>query len=288
MKQVDNVLQPPARSPAQQLVTLGAVDYLNTLPLITGLERLKGLRVVTDVPARLVGMLERDEVDIALCSSIDLLHCPDPLEVVPVGMLGCEGPTLTVRIFSKVPLDRIKTVACDIESHTSVQLLRVLLREEHGVEPELLDFDARSFAAGRLEAPDADAMLLIGDKVVTATVPRSFEYVEVDLGEAWYEMTELPFVFATWLCRRDADEERRQRIRLAGRILDRTRRLNHTRISDIACRRAADHGWSVDLARGYMVDYLKYDLDERAILGLRRFLELAGGLRGPLPIFDEV
>jgi len=234
-----------------------------------------------------VGMLERDEVDVALCSSIDLLHCPEPLEIVPVGMLGCEGPTLTVRIFSRVPLDRIGTVACDLESHTSVQLLRVLLREEQGVEPEFLSFDARGFAEGTVDAPDVDALLLIGDKVVTASVPREFEHVEVDLGEAWFEMTGLPFVFATWLCRRDADDARRERIRLASRILDRTRRHNRTRINEIASRNAEAHGWTTSLARGYMVDYLKYDLDDRAMLGLQRFLELAGRGPGPLPLFQE-
>ena len=266
---------------------IGAVDYINTLPLIAGLEGLSGLDVVTDVPARLVGMLEREEVDVALCSSIDLLHSPESLEIVPVGMLGCEGPTLTVRIFSRVPLDQIKTVACDMESHTSVQLLRILLREEQSIEPEFLSFDARGFADGTVEPPEVDALLLIGDKVVTASVPREFERVEVDLGEAWFDMTGLPFVFATWLCRRDADEARQDRIRLAARILDRTRRHNLNRINEIASRHAGDHGWTTPLARGYMVDYLKYELDERAMLGLQRFLELAGGLPGPLPLFEE-
>ena len=212
MTSPDSLLESRAEIDAARCLDIGAVDYLNTVPLIGGLERLEGVRVRTDVPANQVALLERDEVDLALCSSIDLVRCPVPLEVLPVGMLGCEGPTLTVRLFTSVPLERITRVACDGDSHTSVELLRTLLRERHGVEPELTAFDAGASGACVEPPAGSDALLLIGDKVVTSTVPEAFRLVEIDLGEAWHDFTGLPFVFATWLCRADRDAARSKRL----------------------------------------------------------------------------
>jgi chorismate dehydratase len=288
MAQAASALDSPAPDVVPATVTIGAVDYLNTVPLIAGLEDLESFEIRTDVPANQVGLLERDAVDMALCSSIDLIRSKEPLMVVPVGMLGCEGPTLTVRLFSRVPLGRIKRVICDRESHTSVQLLRVFLRECHGVEPELISFDARSTDLDSLSAEEVDAILLIGDKVVTSVVPEDFVNTQVDLGEAWFEMTGLPFVFATWLCRIDRTEHQLERIRLAARILDRTRLRNTFRISQLASIHAPRHDWPVDMARLYFIDNLVYDFDERALAGLRRFLELADGPGGDVRLLEGI
>ncbi|MCH2145189.1 MAG: menaquinone biosynthesis protein [Phycisphaerales bacterium] len=280
-------LAPPSIEPTlPRMITVGAVDYLNTIPLIAGLEGLETLEVRTDVPANQVGMLQRDAVDLALCSSIDLVRCPEPLMAVPVGMLGCAGPTLTVRLLSRRPLSELSRVACDRESHTSVQLLRVFLREVHGVEPELVDLDA-GMDGIRTDAA-MDALLLIGDKVVTATVPEAFHEHEVDLGEAWFEMTGLPFVFATWLCRVNRTPEELERVRLAARILDRTRLRNKSRISRLAAIHAPIHGWPVELARRYFVENLIYDFDERAMAGLRLFIELSEGRDRPVRILEDI
>jgi chorismate dehydratase len=287
MTQAESLLDPPTERVPPLTLTIGAVDYLNTVPLIAGLERLNSVRVLTDIPANQVGLLETNQVDLALCSSIDLIRCPVPLEVVPVGMLGCEGPTLTVRLYSSVPVRHISRVACDRDSHTSVELLRILLREQHGVEPELVDFDARG-AHGEVQPPDGvDALLLIGDKVVTSPVPESFKRLEIDLGEAWFELTGLPFVFATWLCRAERTDEQFARIKQAAVLLDRTRLRNAFRIDQVAALHAPAHGWSVKLARRYLVEHLRFDLNDRARLGLKRFLSLAGADANALPFHGE-
>ena len=223
-----------------------------------------------------MALLEEDVVDVALCSSIDLIRSSVPLMVVPVGMLGCDGPTLTVRLFSSVPFPEIRTVHCDCESHTSVELLKIVMREAHGFEPEIITFDQRALPEGDAVPSDAEAVLLIGDKVVTSTMPESFSSRQWDLGEAWHDMTGMPFVFATWLCRVERTEEELERIRHVARILEETRRRNADRLQEIAELRASEHGWSVDLAGRYLSEYLRFDLDERALAGLHRFLELSG------------
>lgn len=250
-------------------IRIGVVRYINTLPLIDGLAGLAGCTLVPDVPARLIDRLVAGEVDIALCSVIDVLRSPVPVRMVPVGMLGCGGRTLTVRLYARRPWAEVRTVAADTDSHTSRALAELILRKRFGADPTMIDFDHASGARD----PGTDAMLLIGDKVINDAPATDLWPQQLDLGEEWNAWTGLPFVFATWLVRVDSDEEASARIRTAARILDHQRRHNKERIDGIIAREAAAHGWPVDLARHYLVDLLRFDFDESARAGLDRFLQ---------------
>jgi chorismate dehydratase len=209
------------------------------------------------------------DVDIALCSVIDVLRSPVPVRMVPVGMLGCGGRTLTVRLYARRPWAEVRTVAADTDSHTSRALAELILRKRFGADPTMIDFDHASGARD----PGTDAMLLIGDKVINDAPATDRWPQQLDLGEEWNAWTGLPFVFATWLVRVDSDEEASARIRTAARVLDHQRRHNKERIDGIIAREAAAHGWPVDLARHYLVDLLRFDFDESARAGLDRFLQ---------------
>lgn len=253
-------------------VRIGAVDFLNTLPLIDGLENLRDVEIVRAVPSALIGELLADRVDIALCSIIDFQRCPEPLRIVPCGLLGCAGSTMTVRLFSQVPISRIREVHCDTDSHTSVTLLRVLLEEVHRRQPALINFDARHrrvVETGEV-VPWPETMLLIGDKVVSDTAPAVRYPFQADLGAEWFEHTGLPFVFAAWLAKPGnaaAD--------LAGIILDRQRRHNVERRDGMMVRHAARHGWPIDLARMYVHEMITYVWTEAAYRGAMRYFESA-------------
>lgn len=244
---------------------IGVVQYLNTLPLIDGLDKLQGIDLRPQVPSRLIDRLLGGEVDLALCSSIDYQRSPEPLIIVPAGALACRGPTMTVRLYSTRPPEQTTHVHVDSDSHTSVVLLQVLWMEMYGVMPKVVPFDA----AGVAHHP---AMLLIGDKVVTAA-PDSVKYPhQIDLGAAWLEVTGLPFVFALWLARAaDVTEG----VRTAARVLDRQRRHNRERLDVIVHRHAAARGWPAELARTYLSERLRFDLDEECRRGLDRYFELA-------------
>ena len=73
----------------------------------------------------------------------------------------------------------------------------------------------------------------------------------------------------------------------SARLLARTRLRNAFRIDQIAALHAPGHGWSIDLARRYLVEHLRFDLDDRAKLGLGRFLSLAGSDTEATPFFGE-
>ncbi len=86
---------------------IGVVGFLNTLPLIDGLEMLENIVLRRSVPSLLLNQLVSGEVDLALCSSIDYQRSPTPLMMVPVGLLGCRGATMTVRLYAQRPIEEI-------------------------------------------------------------------------------------------------------------------------------------------------------------------------------------
>src|SRR5689334_5034116 len=185
---------PSAKKTAHKLC-LGSVSYLNAKPLIYDLDHAPDLSLHLEVPSRLLAGLRDQRFDVALLPVIDYQHL-DGLCLVPSGGIGCDGPTLTVRIFSKVTVEQIRTLACDTDSHTSVALARVIFAERFGVQPTFIDLvhgDDRPI----------DARLLIGDKVVCEE-PPGFDH-QLDLGHAWKQLTGLPFVFAIWTARKGVD-----------------------------------------------------------------------------------
>lgn len=248
---------------------VGCVSYLNAKPLIAGLDDELGVSVRTDVPARLLDGLESGEVDLALCPVFDFFSSAHALALVPVGAIGCNGPTLTVRLYSQVPIDQIATLHADTDSHTSVALAQVLLAKLFDVRPKIIDYDARERTAGGKIDESPQAMLLIGDKVVTGS-PLAVKYpYQMDLGEGWHELTGLPFVFAIWMVRADRD------LGELPAVLTRRLHANLPQRLLIAERYATQHGWPNDLAEHYLVDVLRYTVGELELEAIARFGDLA-------------
>ncbi len=262
-------------------IRVACVQYLNTAPLVEGLDKLEGLTLISAVPADIAPMLRAGEADIGLASIIDAVGEPE-LAILPAGMIGCDGPTLTVRLFSSVPMAEVTTVCADADSHTSVALARVLLAEQFGVSPAIVPFNALERVAleGKKAEQDGDGwphtLLLIGDKVVTHSPPAVRYPHQLDLGEAWKALTGLPFVYAAWMCRAGSldSNEGLRRMALASAMLDRQRRHNATRLDWLVQQWAPKARWPVDLARRYIGELLRYDLGDRERGSVERFFGL--------------
>ncbi|MCB9842114.1 MAG: menaquinone biosynthesis protein [Phycisphaeraceae bacterium] len=262
---------PPSTQANRQTLRLGCVSYLNTLPLIEGLQVTQHLELRPAPPARLIDMLLDDSeggVDAALVSLIDYQRSPEPLTLIPVGMIASPAETHTVRLFSRTPIGEIKTLCCDAESHTSVALARIILAERYGITPAI-----RPIQWGSSESKSCDAVLLIGDKVAGRAPARDDYPHQLDLGASWREMTGLPFVYAVWMCR--ARDEENQSIRSLVSLLDRTRRHNTTRLGWIANTRAGAHKWEPSEARRYLQDLLAFEVTDDARAAVERFFDLA-------------
>lgn len=246
---------------------VACVRYLNTAPLIEGLEHLESVALLPKVPADIARAVRSGGAEIGLASVVDAAS--PGLTLLSAGMIGCDGPTHTVRVFSSVPPERITRLHADADSHTSVILARVLLAKRFGAQVSIVPH-----MAGADDAPEA--VLLIGDKVVTNPPAAACYPHQLDLGDAWHAWTGLPFVYAAWMCR--DGEEASPRIRVTEAILDRQRRHNATRLEWIVQKRAAAARWPIDLARTYLTRLLRYDFDARAKAGLERFIAEAAGM----------
>src|SRR5262245_51669397 len=178
---------------------IGAVEYLNTKPLIEHLPELApGCALELDLPSRLADRLAAGELDVALIPVIESFR-GDGYTVVPGVAIGSRGPVLSVTLFSRVPWGRLRRVALDVGSRTSAALVQVLAAKRYGVRPEVVPFPMGHDP----EQADADAVLLIGDRAMPACLPGfPFAY---DLGAEWHDWTGLPAVFAVWAVRPGVD-----------------------------------------------------------------------------------
>jgi chorismate dehydratase len=230
------------------------------------LESIDWLDLSLDVPSRLLGGLVEKRFDVALLPVIDYQRLSG-LRILTAGGIGCDGPTLTVRIFSRIPINEIRTLACDTDSHTSVALARVVLAERFGIKPKIVELDFHHKMIDG-EGSDADAArLLIGDKVVCEE-PKDCPH-QLDLGQAWKELTGLPFVFAAWMARAG--------IELASlpAALEKAKNLGLQNVDEIIAAHAVPRGWPVDVARQYLTEYLKFDIGPSHLQAVRLFHNLA-------------
>src|SRR6516165_6071673 len=244
-------------------VRVGAVTYLNTKPLICDLEELApGIELVLDVPSRLADLLAEGRLDVALIPAIEYFRAGN-YTIVPNISIASRGPVLSVTLFSRVPWSGIRRVALDEGSRTSAALAEVLLRQRHGVRPEVVSLPLEQSA----EDVDADAVLLIGDRAMRACLP-GFAHAH-DLGQEWHDWTGLPFVYAFWAVRQGVD---------LGNVADalaEAKRRGCDRTGIIAHEEAPKLGLDAGFCRRYLASILHFDLGPREQAGLHHFYMLA-------------
>ncbi|MCK4658849.1 MAG: menaquinone biosynthesis protein [Phycisphaerae bacterium] len=241
---------------------LGVVSFLNSRPLIEGLDEGDcGVEMVFDVPAALPGLLDRGAVDAALVPVIDFVRPPRLWHILSDACIGCDGETLTVRVFSRVPPDQIQRLHVDGDSHTSVVLASLIWQEKYGTELAVMPYHQG------IPQEQCEAILLIGDKVINHRLVGLD--IEIDLGRAWKSLTGLPFVFAVWAGRRDRD------FALPAETLAQARDRGLANLDRIAEDIGPGMGWPVELAKLYLTHRLVFTLDPRLRAGLELFLDMA-------------
>jgi chorismate dehydratase len=241
---------------------IGAVSYLNTKPLVYRLGELAPrAKIVFDLPSRLADELAAGRLDVALIPSVEYFQNPD-YAIVSDACIGCRGPVLSVKLLSRVPTDKIRTLALDEGSRTSVSLVRILLKERFGISPRLLPFPLGQVA----ENVAADAVLMIGDRAMHPPAGFSQQW---DLGDEWCRWAELPFVFAMWVARKEVLPELGD-IEIA---LSRARDAGVAHLKEIAHREAAGVGLTHEQCLSYLQDNLYFFLGPRERRGLELFRE---------------
>lgn len=247
-------------------IRIGAVNYLNTKPLVYGLAELAPqAEIILDVPSRLADGLAAGNLDVALIPSIEFFQDPS-YTILSDACIACRGPVLSVKLLSRVPIERVRSLALDEGSRTSVALVQILLFERFGLRPSL-----EPLAIGRSpQESGADALLLIGDRAMN---PPGGPYAVVwDLGDEWCRWAELPFVFAMWTARAADD------LAQIDEALSNARDLGLEHLEEIAEAEAAPLGLSRAECLSYLRDNLYFHLGPRELVGLELFYRLAARL----------
>jgi chorismate dehydratase len=282
---------------------IGAVNYLNSKPLVYGLEALAPpARLSYDLPSRLADSLIAGRLDVALVPSVEFFRTPGS-SIVSDACVACRGPVLSVKLHFRAPPGDVRRVALDEGSRTSAALTRILLAEMYGVEPT---WEPLPIGCG-VETTDADAVLLIGDRAIAdsgfwneksragssarlslpnastptgaqdwsacsdsqSSDPASRDFVEIwDLGSRWTEWTGLPFVFAMWIARAGVD------VGEVATVLSAARDNGLQHLAEIAAQEAPFVGISGELAIAYFRENLHFVLGDKERAGLRKFYSL--------------
>jgi chorismate dehydratase len=241
---------------------IGAVNYLNSKPLVYGLAQLApGDRLLFDLPSRLADSLATGRLDVALIPSVEFFRTPG-YTILSDACVACCGPVRSVKLHFRVPPPEVTRIALDEGSRTSAALAQILLKELAGVTPKR---EPLSIGNG-INDTSADAVLLIGDR---AMQPADGSFLEIwDLGEKWQEWTGLPFVFAMWVARAGVEVAA-----LAARLAA-ARDQGVAHLADIAASESPPLGLSADSALSYFRDNLHFTLGDSELKGLRRFYDL--------------
>ena len=187
----------------ERKIKVGAVSYLNTKPLLHGLEHgpIKDeIELVLDYPAKLVEMLKTGEIDIGLVP-VGALPELGEYQIVSDYCIGTEGEVASVAVFSQVPMEEIETVILDYQSRTSVKLCKLLFEKYWKRNVKFVDATNDDYIN---EIKGTTAGLIIGDRALSYRGKSNYIY---DLGLGWKEMTGLPFVFAVWVSRKNLEKE---------------------------------------------------------------------------------
>ena len=181
---------------------IGAVSYLNTRPLLLGIEQesfLKSIDLVKSYPANIAQDLLSGKIDIGLVPVAILPQLSDP-HIVSNYVIGANGAVASVALFSEVPIDEIKSIYLDYQSRTSVQLLKILLSQFWKKEVEFISATEGYIA----QISGTTAGVIIGDRALENLSKYPYVY---DLGLAWKQHTGLPFVFAAWVANQPIPSE---------------------------------------------------------------------------------
>lgn len=274
---------PPRRTPSNRPTPLriGTVPYLNVEPLIRGLaEADSGVELIAAVPRRLAAMLASGSIEAGIVPIAEVLR-REGWRVVPGLCIGCDGPVWSVQLVSKVPPQSITSLLLDCSSMTSVLLGQVILRECYNVIPKTTLSTAPPRADMDFAADPHDAFIFIGDEAMRLP-PEAFSH-RIDLGEAWKQLTGLPFVFAVWATReeriRARGEAGRERIHRIITVLHEAARRGGDELDRVCEEAARRHDFPEPVVRRYLREIIHHtlgDAEQRAITEFGRRLVAQG------------
>lgn len=250
---------------------LGRIPWINCYPIYAAIDRghvAVDAEVVTGTAAELNDLLAAGELDVSVVSAVEYARGAASYHLLPDLAISCDGPVRSVALFSRRPVHELDgaTVLRTASSRTSVLLLELLCRHRWRVRPKFATARAESSDLESLSHLPHEAVLVIGDAALVLAAAGRYPYM-TDLGLAWKEWTGLPFVFAVWAARRDADQIRARALHSAL-LASRSWGLEH--LDELAAAAAATTTIAPATTAAYLAD-LDYALSYRHLAGLTDF-----------------
>jgi chorismate dehydratase len=201
---------------------LGRIAYLNVLPIYFAMEHIfgeNGFRLVQGTPAELNALMCRGEVDLGSISALEYGRGFADYLLLPDLSISSKGAVGSVLLFSRVPFFRLdgRTIRVSAASASGAALLKVLMARLFEVQPR---YESGLLVSSPRE--DFAAVMAIGDEALALKAAGNMPF-ELDLGEAWQELTGLPFVFGVWAVRRDFAVAQPEATQALHRLLLRSR-----------------------------------------------------------------
>ena len=262
---------------------ISAISYLNTAPLMWNFENGESAQSLKQhfqfsytIPSHCADALKAGTADIGIIPVAAYTTIPD-LVIVPDVAIACKNQVRSILLVSKVPLEKIRSVATDSSSRTSSALVQIFLKIFVGANA--------GFTAQKPDLREMirwhDAGLLIGDVALQAQTTGLYVY---DLAEEWRRWTYLPFVFAFWAVRRAALENLSAEVNVA-RVFQQSRDHGLQHINEIADAWTGRLNLSTETIREYLTTNIDYSLDEDNLKGLQLFYRYAEecGVLPPAP-----
>ncbi|MGE5207414.1 MAG: menaquinone biosynthetic enzyme MqnA/MqnD family protein [Chlamydiota bacterium] len=250
---------------------ISAISYLNTAPLMWDFDHGdagKDFDIFYSVPSSCAAALREGTGDIGIIPAIAYNSIPG-LVIIPEVAIAARGPVRSILLISKVPLEKIRTIATDNSSLTSVALTKVLFHKWWGGGREFYSLPPDLAAMLR----ECDAALIIGDPALKLGPCR---YLVLDLAEEWRRLSGKSFVFAFWAVREAALAEMQPRLDLAAIFqTSRDHGLEPAALEQIA------REWSVRLeitpreVKDYLTRNIHYQLDQECLEGMELFFRYA-------------
>jgi len=240
-------------------IKVGAVSYLNTKPLLYGIEHsnemMRQIELVKDYPSKIARQLLDDDIDIGLVP-VTVISQMKAYYIVSDYCIGADGNVASVCLFSDVELNKIEKVLLDYQSKTSVALCKVLLKNFWKKDVALED--AQQDFAEQIKGTTAG--VLIGDRALKQRKKSKYIY---DLAGEWKTFAGLPFVFAAWISNKKLPED----------FIESFNQKNSEGVNNIETVIKENECDFYDL-RTYYTKNISYNLNEEKRKGLRLFLDL--------------
>ena len=252
----------------QMTLNIGTVPYCNAFPLVHYLsECLPGAVITEWTPSAMRQQLAEQKLDLAMMPVVELMALPKS-KIVSNCCIACNGEIRSVLLFSRKPLEQIRTIALDTASRSSVMTCELIFHHFYGIQPEKHRLETNQ----NPNDCQTDAFLVIGDRALACQPSDGWAY-RYDIGELWKSTSGLPLVFAAWIGCSPLVEEPAIALALQA---SRDRGLqNLEAILDTKER----HGIALPLGRDLILDYYRqavvYTLGEPERAGLQYFFDLA-------------